>query len=170
MKGRVRGFGSIYRTVTPSPQPSPQMGRGGTPSLSLALLPFLRIGLALYALQRRAPLLLDGPRLGEREHRGRRESVDPCKGAAGFDDQLRMRGDVARSLRRGNARIERRTPGAADDVDLLRRLAAGGDRPHDVVGGGRIDVVIHDDDQARHVAVRGGNERGALGMAVVALL
>src|SRR5262245_12219926 len=101
-------------------------------------------------LQRRAPLRLDGARLVEGEGRCRREFVEPREGATGFDDELRMRGDAARLLRRRDARVERGTPGVAYNVDLLRRLAAGGDRPHDVVEIGGIDVVVHDDDDARH--------------------
>ena len=66
--------------------------------------------------------------------------------------------------------IERRAPGIADDVDLLRRLAAGRDRPHDVGEVGRVDVLVHHHDDAPHVAVGGGDQRGALGMAVIALL
>src|SRR5215813_10373327 len=38
----VRGFGSIGTAGNPSPQPSPQMGRGSRPSLPLALISFLR--------------------------------------------------------------------------------------------------------------------------------
>src|SRR5256886_14047416 len=124
---------------------------------------------AAFYFQRSPPLLLDRRRFGGGERRGGRKLLEPRERPTGFDDQLRMRGDAARLVGRGNAGVEPGTPGVADNVDLLRRLAAGGDRPHDVVEIGGIDVVVHDDDEARHVAVRGGNERGAFGMAVVAL-
>ena len=50
---------------------------------------------------------------------------------------------------RRDARIERRRPGVAHDVDLLGRLAARGDRPHHVVEVGGIDVLVDHHDQPR---------------------
>src|SRR4029450_10770966 len=90
-------------------------------------------------LQRCAPLLIDRPRFGEGKRRGRRKLLEPCKRPTGLDDELRMRGHATGLVRRGNAGVESRTPGVADNVDLLRRLAARGDRPHDVVEIGGID-------------------------------
>src|SRR5580693_6928097 len=74
--------------------------------------------------ERSAPLRLDGPRIVVRQRRQLREAVDPGERLDGLDDELGMRGDAA-LLRFGrDARIERRAPGIADDVGLLRRLAA----------------------------------------------
>ncbi len=68
-----------------------------------------------------------------------------------------------------NARIECRAPGIADDVGLLGRLAARRHRPHDVGEVGGVDIVVHHHDQAAHVAIGCRDQRGALGVAVIAL-
>src|SRR5215831_4407037 len=75
--------------------------------------------------ERVAPLLLDHPCLVERQRREGRELVDPGKWPTGVDDRLRMRGDAFLLVARRNARVQRRAPGAADDVDLLGWLATG---------------------------------------------
>src|SRR6516164_676366 len=42
-------------------------------------------------------------------------------------------------------RVQRRTPTAMNDVDLIARIAAGAHRPYNVVEVGRVDVVVHND-------------------------
>src|SRR5215469_14809892 len=47
---------------------------------------------------------------------------------AGLDDHFRVRGVVAATVGGIDARVERRAPGVADDVDGFGRFAAGRDR------------------------------------------
>jgi len=53
-----------------------------------------------------------------------------------------------------DARVERRAPGVADDIDGFGRFAAGRDRPRDVGQVRRVDVFVDYDDEPRHVALR----------------
>ncbi len=80
-----------------------------------------------------------------------------------------MRSDAAFLLVGWNARIERRTPGVANDIDAFRRLAASRHRPHDVGEIRGVDILVNHHHDTRHVAVRRGNQSRALGVAVVAL-
>src|SRR5712692_2666760 len=75
------------------------------------------------------PFVLDGARLVEGEGRGGGELVEPGEGAAGLDDQLGVRGGAALLGFRGDARVEGGAPGIPDDVQGLRGLTAGGERP-----------------------------------------
>src|SRR5215208_103726 len=74
-------------------------------------------------LERLAPLLRDRLRLLLRQRRGRRKPVEPGKRPTGVDDRLGMRCDPALLVVRRDARIQRRAPGLAYDIDLLGRLA-----------------------------------------------
>src|SRR5215470_7144288 len=104
-----------------------------------------------------------------RQRRQLRELVDPGERLDGLDDELGMGGDAAFLGFGRDARIERGTPGIADDVGLLGRLAARRYRPHNVGEVGRVDVVVHHHHEAPHIGVGGSDQRGALGVAVVAL-
>src|ERR1700720_4721524 len=67
--------------------------------------------------QRLPPLRLNLPRFLRRQRRRPRKFIDPSKRPAGVDDRFGVRGDAAFLVLRRNARIERRAPGVADDVD-----------------------------------------------------
>ncbi len=82
---------------------------------------------------------------------------------------------ITRELRRSVLgvvahRIERRTPAAMDDVDLVARIAARAHRPHHVIEVGRVDVVVHHDGPAVVVGAGVAMRRhhgGLLGMPAV---
>src|SRR5437016_8197350 len=98
----------------------------------------------------------------------RREILEHLEGPAGVDDRARVPGDALRQTR-----IERPAPGAAQDVDVLGRVAARAHRPEDLVEVRRVDVVVDDHHEAAEVGARlaaCGQQRRLLRMAGVGLL
>src|ERR1043166_3685025 len=91
--------------------------------------------------QGRHPFLLDRPCVVKRERGGLGKLIFPPEWPARVDDHLRVRGLSALARLRGDARVERRTPGMPHDVDRFRGLAARRYRPHDVGEIGWIDVI-----------------------------
>jgi hypothetical protein len=72
---------------------------------------------------------------------------------------------MPRALSAGDARVERRRPGIAQDVDLLggsQRVVTAHITSARSTGRCRQSTTT----TTRHVAVRGGDQRGALGVAV----
>src|SRR5689334_11678012 len=80
-------------------------------------------------LERYAPFRFDPARLVLGKRRSRWEFVLPRKRPTGIDDRFRMRGEACHLVLGRYTRIERRTPGIANNINLLRRLATRGDCP-----------------------------------------
>src|SRR5262249_58454406 len=118
VRGTFQALGARRVPLTRSLRSRPLPASGGEVELAAAMIVKAHL-LALYALQRLSPLLIDRPRLRERERRGRRALLHPRERPARLDDHLRMRGDAPRLVGRRNARIERRAPGIAAECDLL---------------------------------------------------
>src|SRR5215472_16685423 len=97
-------------------------------------------------LERYAPLRLDLSRLVLRERRGRREFVFPGKRPTGINDRFRMGSNARQFLLSRYTRVERGTPGIANNINLLGRLATCRDCPQDFGEIRRIDVIVYHHD------------------------
>src|SRR6266404_7587725 len=98
----------------------------------------------------------------------RRKVLEHFERPAGVDDGARVPGHAF-----GKTRIERPAPGAAQDVDVLGRVAARAHRPQHLVEVRRVDVVVDDHHEAAEVGARlaaCGEQRRLLRVAGVGLL
>src|SRR3954469_19850050 len=153
---------------------SPRFRKGYQQMVALATIASGRPALsAESALEQMAePLLRDPALLGAgRAHL--RELVAPVPGAAGVDDRSAV-GEVTGRLALGlDARIERRRPGVADDVDRGGRVRAREQGPHQLLEIGDVDVVVDHDHVSPAIGTdmaHGGDMAGLLGMAGIALV
>src|SRR3990167_5668681 len=72
-------------------------------------------------------------------HNGRRKLLKPFKGPAGVDNHARAKAFFI--LR--NGRVQRSTPGAADNLHRLRRVDPRTHSPEDIVDIRDVDVIIN---------------------------
>src|SRR2546426_4251850 len=97
------------------------------------------------------------------------ELFHPFEWPTGVDDRFRIEAFLAWM----NDGIQRAAPAAADDLDVLLGIRAARHGPDDIIGIGRIDIVIHDDDvtaKVRAGMALGSDQRGLARMPGITLL
>src|SRR5439155_1667207 len=106
---------------------------------------------------------MQGYLLGKPVPRGRITALLRTEGAvertARVGHRARVPGHAAR-----NTRIEGAAPHLADDVDVLRRIAARAHRPEHFEKIRRVDVVVDHDDEPSEIGTRLAARRGQRGL------